>query len=377
MVDPLDIAADNDNSEQRAEKYRQFNVVLEGCFDLLNGEISDEAWLGQLAELAECDTVVCVWWREHLPETYMASVHGTPDDEVREWVDYLEPALSAARPGETRLVTGLTGSDRMLRPDHMVYCLDHSPVRVIFIFSHCRHQDAWSKGDQERLLRVMKVIDKPIRAQRRQAWLSDIVDLSNKFMDEMPRALLVLTPDGEIVSVNRLAQKLVDRGDLMQVRKNKLILADRAKNAELKQQLDTVLHLPQDSIEDYVWHKNLSDSTEPGSCMLAMLCFPFDNWKLESSARDRVVVMVIQLMDRLATPPVSQLSEFYNLTRSQCNVVAQLLEGNSVEATAENLHVSINTVRTHLRAIYSKLGVDNKTQLLQRIAGTITGPADI
>lgn len=377
MTNPTELRLGQDSAEARAAKYRQLNAVLEGCFDLLNDDITGEAWLGQLAELADCHTVGFIWWRAHLPETYGANVYGKLDDDARDWVDYLEPALAAARHDDTRLIEGLTGSDRMLRPDRMVYCVEHSQVRAVFVFSHHKHQDAWNDDDKKRLLRVMKILEKPLRVRCRQSLLTDVLDLANKFIDAMPWALLILTPDAEVFATNAFAKKLIENGEVMQVRNNKLRLVDRAKDAELSEELGKVLRLPSDEIDDYVWYRNLSDSTEPGSCMLTMLCFPFTNWKLESTACDRVVVMVIQIMDQLEVPTVSQLGEFYKLTRSQCNVVSQLLEGHSIETTAGNLHVSINTVRTHLRAIYAKLGVDNKTQLLQRIASTINGPKEI
>ena len=376
MTDSTMPLSGGDSAEQRAEKHRQLNVVLEGCFDLLNGEITDDAFLKQLATLAGCRSAHLIRWRAGLPETHLISSYGNLDNDGREWIDHLEPLL-AAQPGETRLLKGLTGSDRLLSPDRMVYCLDQGPIRVICIFVQRTDGQLWNAGDQQRLLWVMKIIDKPLRTRRQLSWLEDTLKLTNKVKDELPRALLLLTPDGEIMSTNRLANQLIDKNSVMRIRDKRLILTDRGKNQEFSDQLNTVLRLPKDELGDYVWHRNLSDSTAPGSCMLTMLSLPFDNWRLESSARDRVVVIVIQIMDRLAVPTVPQLREFYKLTKSQCNVVAQLLEGNSVEAAADNLHVSINTVRTHLRAIYSKLGVNNKTQLLQRIAGTIVGPKDI
>ncbi|MBT8423127.1 MAG: hypothetical protein KJP03_08435, partial [Gammaproteobacteria bacterium] len=220
------------NLVEALEKNRQLCTVLEKCFDLLNGDITDAAWLTELADLATCHTVQCIWWRAHLPETYSMSACGNPENDAREWVDYLEPALAAAKPGEVRLIEGLTDDNRMLSPDRMVYCLDHSPVRVVFIFSQHKHKKHWDDADKQHLLRVMRIIDKPVRTQRTLSFYADIQDLSNKFMDEMPRALMVLTPDGDIISTNRLAKQLIEKGDLMRVRSNKLNLNDPVKHHE-------------------------------------------------------------------------------------------------------------------------------------------------
>ena len=54
-------------------------------------------------------------------------------------------------------------------------------------------------------------------------------------------------------------------------------------------------------------------------------------------------------------------------------MVQTILQDISVEETADKLNVSINTVRAHLRAIYARLGVTNKSQLLRIIGSTSSG----
>jgi len=370
------ISADGDiaTAHARATKLQQLNVVLEGCFDLLNGDIDDTEWLGQLADLAECDTVACLWWREKLPQTHMASVHGELDDRPRIWVDYLEPALAAAQPRQLQMLRSLSSDSGLLTSDRMVYCLDHSPIRVVFIFSHRQKSPDWTESDRSHLLQVMQIINKPVRTRRHISWLEDVLDLTNQFLDGLPRACIVLTPDGEIFSANHMARKVLDDSKLMSNKDGKLRLADADKNGELYSELEHVLALDKSELPSYTWHRNLSDSATPNSCMVAMHAFPFENWRLESTARDRVLIMVMQLHSEMAIPSAKQLQEFYKLTGAQARVAAELMADLSIEQIAENLHVSVNTVRTHLRAIYNRLGVDNKGHLIARLSKTLTVP---
>jgi DNA-binding CsgD family transcriptional regulator len=55
------------------------------------------------------------------------------------------------------------------------------------------------------------------------------------------------------------------------------------------------------------------------------------------------------------------------LTGSECRVVRRMVEGGDVEAVAEALCISVETVRTHVRNIYAKLGVRNREQLFALI----------
>ena len=62
-----------------------------------------------------------------------------------------------------------------------------------------------------------------------------------------------------------------------------------------------------------------------------------------------------------ALPDPSQnldvLADRFGLTPREKEVASWLARGYSLDATAKKLNVSINTVRTHARVLYRKLGV--------------------
>lgn len=59
----------------------------------------------------------------------------------------------------------------------------------------------------------------------------------------------------------------------------------------------------------------------------------------------------------------------YDLTRREEEVLLLLLEGKSFAAIAGELFVSENTVKTHVRHIYRKMGVNRKQDLARRVYG--------
>jgi DNA-binding CsgD family transcriptional regulator len=62
------------------------------------------------------------------------------------------------------------------------------------------------------------------------------------------------------------------------------------------------------------------------------------------------------------------LMHLYNLTRKEAAVAAKLFEGKSVEQAAEELSVTYETARTHLRRTFSKTGTSRQAELLLLIA---------
>jgi LuxR family maltose regulon positive regulatory protein len=58
--------------------------------------------------------------------------------------------------------------------------------------------------------------------------------------------------------------------------------------------------------------------------------------------------------------PVASGAEFLALTRREREVLVELARGRSYSAMARALFVSENTVKTHVSAVYRKLGVERR-----------------
>jgi DNA-binding CsgD family transcriptional regulator len=63
------------------------------------------------------------------------------------------------------------------------------------------------------------------------------------------------------------------------------------------------------------------------------------------------------------------LQSAYGLSRAEARVAITLLEVSSVSEVSECLNVSTNTVNTHLKKIYSKLGVDTRARFVKLMMG--------
>lgn len=62
------------------------------------------------------------------------------------------------------------------------------------------------------------------------------------------------------------------------------------------------------------------------------------------------------------------LASIYKLTRSEAKVGVLLTKGYTLKEAAEELHVSINTVKTHQQRIYDKLGLNRRSQMVNLLS---------
>ena len=68
---------------------------------------------------------------------------------------------------------------------------------------------------------------------------------------------------------------------------------------------------------------------------------------------------------------IDKLSERYSLSNREAEVALLLAEGNTLKAVAENLTVSLDTVRTHAKNLYRKLDIHKRQELLDLIEGEL------
>lgn len=83
------------------------------------------------------------------------------------------------------------------------------------------------------------------------------------------------------------------------------------------------------------------------------------------------------LFERRPSPEVTLygISRKYNLTTRERETVGHLLRGLTSKEIAQEMNISHNTVKSFLRLVMTKMGVNTRATLIIRVAGTT--PADM
>lgn len=79
----------------------------------------------------------------------------------------------------------------------------------------------------------------------------------------------------------------------------------------------------------------------------------------ESEPTEKLAIIVIRDLDRVAPPPIETLCEVFGLSRAEADVAATLAGGASAEDVARQRNVSLTTVRSQIRSILGKSGTEN------------------
>lgn len=91
---------------------------------------------------------------------------------------------------------------------------------------------------------------------------------------------------------------------------------------------------------------------------------PIDSNSVAAPHRARVMVIIVDPEQR-PEPPASLLRRLYGLTKSEAQVALLVLRGEGLTPIAEQLSVSLTTVKTHLRHVFDKTGVHRQAELVR------------
>jgi DNA-binding CsgD family transcriptional regulator len=183
--------------------------------------------------------------------------------------------------------------------------------------------------------------------------------LDRFILDRLDRGVVLLDGEGCVLDVNNLAQRVLANSSGLSVRNGRLCFAD----AGLEDRFNRLLRA--------------SSRVGTGAAALA-LCI-----KRQGAAPHRVLISLFQpagdghdvkfvaliyAPDEQREISADVLGQLYGLTRAQSDVARKLYAGYSVEETADELDLSLNTVRTHLKQIFSKCEVQSQAELLHTLA---------
>ena len=86
--------------------------------------------------------------------------------------------------------------------------------------------------------------------------------------------------------------------------------------------------------------------------------------------------VIVYLFDANSPRNVSHdlLTGLYGLTQTEAKLVQLMSNGMTLDEAGQELEISVNTVRTHLKHVFHKTGLNRQTELIQRIG---CGPASL
>ncbi|MBV7528058.1 MULTISPECIES: helix-turn-helix transcriptional regulator [Pseudomonas] len=188
-------------------------------------------------------------------------------------------------------------------------------------------------------------------------------------IDRLMVGTAILDENGRMMRCNRAAQRLFDSHDGLECKHDKLCAFANHENRTLQQAIQAVLKQRPRGLDDL---QVLTLSRPSGEMPLNLLLRPIAmNYQTHNSARRPAVVVFIR--DPADSPQASRdlLRSLFQLTRTETEVAMLVMDGQTLDETAEALGVSRNTVRAHLRGVFAKTGATRQAQLVKTLLNSV------
>lgn len=182
---------------------------------------------------------------------------------------------------------------------------------------------------------------------------------SDAMLDALPHAIFGLDANGFVLFANASADKLLARGDCLRCEAGRLITVVSSH----QHQLDALITNALTGAPGGAMRAGRRDGRLP--CAVRVSPIVVD--EAERFLRPAVLVVV---SDPVASPAIDEdaLRTLFDLTPAEIRTAAALLDGHSVQSAAQLLGISGETVRSHLKSVFRKVGVSRQQDLVRILA---------
>jgi DNA-binding CsgD family transcriptional regulator len=176
-------------------------------------------------------------------------------------------------------------------------------------------------------------------------------------LDVLDHGVLLLDVRGHVLFANRAAEAIIALRDGLTVVREGLRAALPADTARLQGLIADTLR----GAAGGTMRLTRPSLAEP----FVLLVAPAQGDWLRPIDPVPAVAIFITAPDRAVAPNLGLLARAFDLTATEAKIAVSIASGGGVPATARALRISPNTVHTHLRRIFGKLGVNDQPALVR------------
>jgi len=247
------------------------------------------------------------------------------------------------------------------------------PMAINFYRSD--QEGAFTPDERERLTIILPHVSRAFGVMVRLREADYKVAASLSALDRLATGVLLIDASGAVAFANRSAQRMLEDGDGLGLRKlthgaglGDLIADDAAASRAIGAAICATLN------------RDPYDTPHFSNCVTVPRSYGAASYTLQCSALGErnefggdtgayaAIVFIADGAQEVEIDP-ALLQSAYGLTPAEAKVAVALIESSTAEQVATQLGTSPNTVRTQIKQIYAKLGVDTRARFVKLMMG--------
>ncbi|MFN0304130.1 MAG: helix-turn-helix transcriptional regulator [Burkholderiales bacterium] len=235
---------------------------------------------------------------------------------------------------------------------------------VYFVTAH-RGEDQEPFGARERnsLRFLLEHFSLALEHHWRFQNATDLARAMMRIVDQDPNAMLLVSPDGNLVYHNPVAGELLARRAALCVESAKLVTANTGDQRALRQAIRSVTTGAAGGGPDESRVVSLA-SANGIPPVVVIVRSAGDIFQPETGQRSPLALVTIRGGPPRHDPVNCSLAQQFELTPAQAKVSALMFTGQPLMTVARSLNVSENTIRSHLKQIFQKTNTHGQMELV-------------
>lgn len=183
--------------------------------------------------------------------------------------------------------------------------------------------------------------------------------------------ILVLDEKGKVLFANREAERIARSGNGVAIRSGHLSVDDTHMAAEIERLMSRALGISRET--GFAPMRPLRIPQKCGRHFYEFLMIPVTDGAQRAILPPTAAFMVAITDPETVVGVSHQRLRGYGLTGAEARLCQALVRTGSLNHAADELHISHSTARSHLKNIFTKLGVTSQVQLVMRLAAAQPG----
>lgn len=181
-------------------------------------------------------------------------------------------------------------------------------------------------------------------------------ELLEGVMNRLPLGAAIIDAQCNAISMNRALVSLLQSGGLLSLEAGELL---SSPPLALRQAVEQVVSGARDEVVVHLLNDEVS---------LSLFVSGGGAAARPAARRNRLMVLVASRTSHALSE--QGLKDFFGLTPAEARVTQKFALGGTLEECADSLNISSSTFRTHLKHVFSKVGVKRQSELMQAIYGS-------
>lgn len=236
-------------------------------------------------------------------------------------------------------------------------------------FTRPPDSDDFSAADKLLCQALIPHFKRAVNLHTRLGQMETEMKLYSSVMTRMSVGTVILDGAGVVMRSNSIAQAILAEKDGIAISGHGMLCAEyRNEDRDFQRLVKQILEMP---IDKPAIAEALSLTRPSGRAKLGLLIRPIPLSECSEGPNRPTVAVFIRDPECKSQPSFELVQQLFDLTPAEAKLALLLADGLTLDEAAEELKVRKNTVRAHLRSIFSKTGVKRQITLVRLLLSSV------